>query len=337
MGINYLWEVCPHEKTKDCETRGHSGEFCIAPPPTGPGQKLIMNFGKEDEKNGVYELQGWKLREEILEDTDSWYDIWEPSLSSHNQGTSFDFSCSMELDKKAFDEAKKIMEESFGEPEQLVLSPQDYAAISLEHRIQQLVKALEAGNYNVPPGKLTQGAGLYIEDLSPVMRNVVYDNSHIKLYKSDIEKLYRSDIVIPCACCKAPEVNASPGIGDVPIPVTDGWNEMSLPGAKRETASPEEIDRFSEHQKPYNHPTYGSDLDRISRADHKHDIDFNFDLEETPKDYPRMEDAPLVNGRSSKLNCYMCGKYTEHMYARSVNDKFPCHINCANDLNKVDE
>lgn len=49
--------------------------------------------------------------------------------------------------------------------------------------IQQLVKALEAGNYNVAPDKLVQGPALQVEDLSPVMHNVTYDDSHIKLQK----------------------------------------------------------------------------------------------------------------------------------------------------------
>jgi len=49
--------------------------------------------------------------------------------------------------------------------------------------IQSLVKALEAGGYNAAPSTLTQGSALMIEDLSPVMQNVTYDNSHIKLQK----------------------------------------------------------------------------------------------------------------------------------------------------------
>lgn len=49
--------------------------------------------------------------------------------------------------------------------------------------IQDLIKALEAGNYNAAPGTLTQGASLQVEDLSPVMHNVTYDDSHIKLQR----------------------------------------------------------------------------------------------------------------------------------------------------------
>lgn len=49
--------------------------------------------------------------------------------------------------------------------------------------IQALVKALEAGGYNAAPSSLVQGAALQVEDLSPVMQNVTYDNSHIKLQK----------------------------------------------------------------------------------------------------------------------------------------------------------
>jgi hypothetical protein len=49
--------------------------------------------------------------------------------------------------------------------------------------IQSLVKALEAGGYNAAPSSLVQGAALQVEDLSPVMQNVTFDNSHIKLQK----------------------------------------------------------------------------------------------------------------------------------------------------------
>lgn len=49
--------------------------------------------------------------------------------------------------------------------------------------VQQLVKALEAGNYDAAPSTLVQGSALQIEDLSPVMNNVTFENSHIKLQK----------------------------------------------------------------------------------------------------------------------------------------------------------
>jgi hypothetical protein len=49
--------------------------------------------------------------------------------------------------------------------------------------IQSLVKALEAGQYNAAPSTLVQGSALQIEDLSPVMQNVTFDNTHIKLQK----------------------------------------------------------------------------------------------------------------------------------------------------------
>lgn len=48
---------------------------------------------------------------------------------------------------------------------------------------QALLKALEAGNYNAAPSTLLQGSALQIEDLSPVMHNVTFDESHIKLQK----------------------------------------------------------------------------------------------------------------------------------------------------------
>ncbi len=50
-------------------------------------------------------------------------------------------------------------------------------------QLQTLMKALEAGSYNAAPGQLVQGASLMVEDLSPVMHNVTFDDSHIKLQK----------------------------------------------------------------------------------------------------------------------------------------------------------
>lgn len=49
--------------------------------------------------------------------------------------------------------------------------------------IQSLTKALEAGGYNVAPSQLTQGSALQVEDLSPVMELVTFDDSHLKLVK----------------------------------------------------------------------------------------------------------------------------------------------------------
>jgi hypothetical protein len=49
--------------------------------------------------------------------------------------------------------------------------------------IQTLMKALEAGSYNAAPSTLVQGASLMIEDVSPVMQNVTFDDEHIKLQK----------------------------------------------------------------------------------------------------------------------------------------------------------
>ena len=50
-------------------------------------------------------------------------------------------------------------------------------------QLQGLMKALEAGSYNAAPGQLVQGAALMVEDLSPVMHNVTFEDSHIKLQK----------------------------------------------------------------------------------------------------------------------------------------------------------
>jgi hypothetical protein len=47
--------------------------------------------------------------------------------------------------------------------------------------LQALVKALEAGGYNAAPSTLVQGSALQVEDLSPVMHNVTFDDKAIKL------------------------------------------------------------------------------------------------------------------------------------------------------------
>ncbi len=54
---------------------------------------------------------------------------------------------------------------------------------TLQKTLEQLIKTLEAGQYNVAPSQLVQGSALQIEDLSPVMHNVTWDDSHIKLQK----------------------------------------------------------------------------------------------------------------------------------------------------------
>jgi len=50
-------------------------------------------------------------------------------------------------------------------------------------QLSDLMKALEAGSYNAAPGQLNQGSALQIENLSPVMQNLTFDDSHIKLQK----------------------------------------------------------------------------------------------------------------------------------------------------------
>jgi len=55
--------------------------------------------------------------------------------------------------------------------------------MDLVKTLESLVKTLEAGNYNVAPGQLVQGSALQIENLEPVMHNVTFDDSHIKLQK----------------------------------------------------------------------------------------------------------------------------------------------------------
>jgi hypothetical protein len=50
--------------------------------------------------------------------------------------------------------------------------------------IGSLIKALEAGNYDVQPSKLVQGPALTVEDLSSSVEVTTFDDSHIKLQKS---------------------------------------------------------------------------------------------------------------------------------------------------------
>lgn len=61
-------------------------------------------------------------------------------------------------------------------------------------QLQSLMKALEAGSYNAAPGTLVQGSALQVEDLSPVMQNVTFDDSHIKLQKMLSKKDVKSTL-----------------------------------------------------------------------------------------------------------------------------------------------
>lgn len=62
-------------------------------------------------------------------------------------------------------------------------------------QMQGLLKALEAGSYNAAPSTLTQGAALQIEDLSPVMHNVTYQDKHIKIQKDMPKRSAKSTLV----------------------------------------------------------------------------------------------------------------------------------------------
>jgi hypothetical protein len=54
---------------------------------------------------------------------------------------------------------------------------------NLLNKIEDLVKALELGSYAGSPGSLVQGSALQVEDVSPVMHNVTFQDKHIKLQK----------------------------------------------------------------------------------------------------------------------------------------------------------
>lgn len=62
-------------------------------------------------------------------------------------------------------------------------------------QLNDLMKALEAGNYNAAPESLQQGSALQVEDLSPVMENVTFGDQHIKLQKMLSVKDAKSTLV----------------------------------------------------------------------------------------------------------------------------------------------
>lgn len=62
-------------------------------------------------------------------------------------------------------------------------------------QLQDLMKALEAGQYNAAPESLVQGSALQVEDLSPVMENVTFSDQHIKLQKMLSSKDAKSTLV----------------------------------------------------------------------------------------------------------------------------------------------
>jgi hypothetical protein len=57
------------------------------------------------------------------------------------------------------------------------------------------MKALEAGSYNAAPSTLVQGAALQVEDLSPVMHNVTFEDKHIIMQKSLTIKDAKSQLI----------------------------------------------------------------------------------------------------------------------------------------------
>jgi len=62
-------------------------------------------------------------------------------------------------------------------------------------QLNDLMKALEAGQYNAAPESLQQGSALQVEDLSPVMENVTFSDQHIKLQKMLSSKDAKSTLV----------------------------------------------------------------------------------------------------------------------------------------------
>lgn len=66
---------------------------------------------------------------------------------------------------------------------------------NLIEKLDELVKALEAGNYNAAPDTLRQGSALMVEDCSPVMANVTFSDKHIKLQKDVSVKSVKSTFI----------------------------------------------------------------------------------------------------------------------------------------------
>lgn len=66
---------------------------------------------------------------------------------------------------------------------------------TLIEKLDDLVKALEAGNYNAAPDTLRQGSALQVEDCSPVMANVTFTDKHIKLQKDLSVKSVKSTFI----------------------------------------------------------------------------------------------------------------------------------------------
>lgn len=62
-------------------------------------------------------------------------------------------------------------------------------------QLNDLMKALEAGSYNAAPSTLTQGSALQVEDLSPVMELVTFEDKHIKLQKMLSSKDAKSTLI----------------------------------------------------------------------------------------------------------------------------------------------
>lgn len=59
-------------------------------------------------------------------------------------------------------------------------------------QIQELMKALSAGSYNVAPDALRQGPALLVEDVSPLYHNQTYEDRHIFLQKELTVKKVKS-------------------------------------------------------------------------------------------------------------------------------------------------
>lgn len=59
-------------------------------------------------------------------------------------------------------------------------------------QIQELMKALHAGSYNVAPDSLRQGPALLVEDVSPLYHNQTYEDRHIFLQKELTVKKVKS-------------------------------------------------------------------------------------------------------------------------------------------------
>lgn len=87
--------------------------------------------------------------------------------------------CSRPLTRDEFDQYVIEIAAREGWGRVKVCTAEEYA--SHRRRITDLIKALEAGKYDAAPAPLESGCSLKVEDLSPVMQCVTFNDTDLKL------------------------------------------------------------------------------------------------------------------------------------------------------------